>query len=75
MTVCHQRPATDVIYLDAIGGPAHGARTIPFALRGGERQTPDSGDQLKVHSGSTLAIYVWSIVDQAYVCRYIEDHA
>jgi hypothetical protein len=74
VTVCSQRPATDVIYLDAIGGPAHGAKTIPFALKGGPKTTPDSGDQLDMLAGTTRAIYTWSDFENAYICRYIEDH-
>ena len=72
--MCAARPPHDIIYLDAIGGPAAGERAIPFAMRGGERDTPDAGDQVKLVQGALTAIYVWSVVDDAYVCRYIEDH-
>lgn len=75
MTVCASRPPHDVIYLDAIGGPAAGERAIPFAMRGITRQAPDPGDQVKLIQGTLTAIYVWSPVDDAYVCRHIEDHA
>lgn len=58
------RQHADVIWLDCIGGPAHGTSTFPYGITGTTRHTPTRGEQVTVLSGAARAVYV---------CRYTED--
>lgn len=74
MTVVERgHPHPDVVWLDCIGGPAHGHAMFPYGVRDVTREKPGRGEQVQVLSGSTRAVYVWSEVDNAFVCRFEEE--
>ena len=67
------RQHEDVVWLDCIGGPAHGHATFPYGVAGQTRQTPRRGEQVQVLNGNTRAVYVWDEIAAAFVCRFEEE--
>lgn len=62
---------TDVLY-DWIGGPLAGRTMFPAPLKRRLTATELRGLTVDVHVNDVRCVYVWSVVDSAFVCRFQE---